>query len=171
MRHTSSIGAVLLFVATHAAFACDCDYGGEFLRVARASEFVALVKMTRYLQFDSTFRRPMPLSMEVEVIDVYKGKETRKKLTVWGDNGMLCRPYLSNFDAGKHYLIAFDKAYDGSKGSVHKNERPTDYEISNCGEYWLTADIGKQTATGEARRNHTVTSGIKLADIKASFTK
>ncbi|MBC7447817.1 MAG: hypothetical protein H7330_07130 [Hymenobacteraceae bacterium] len=171
MRHISLIGAALLFVATHAAFACDCDYGGEFLKVARASEFVALVKMTRYLRFDSTFRRPMPLSMEVEVIDVYKGKETRKTVTVWGNNGMLCRPYLSNFDTGKHYFIAFDKADDGSKGYVHKNERPTDYTISVCGEYWLTADIGKQTAAGEAIGKNTVTSEIKLADIEASLTK
>jgi hypothetical protein len=31
-----------------------------------------------------------PLTMEVEVQEVYKGKVTAKRLTVWGDNGMQC---------------------------------------------------------------------------------
>ena len=38
--------------------------------------------------------------MTVEIIKKYKGKETRKTIKIWGDNGAECRPYISNFKIG-----------------------------------------------------------------------
>ena len=40
------------------------------------------------------------MSMEVEIMDIFKGKEIRKKITVWGDIGNLYRPYLEIFKEG-----------------------------------------------------------------------
>ena len=149
MRRIIKLILTLSFLlAGHLIYACDCGSQGEFLTVAPKSEFVALVKVTKYLSFKDIYDKQTPMSMEVEVLEVYKGKETRKTLTVWGDNGILCRPYLSQFDTGKYYVIAFYKASDGSKGHVHQDERPTDYAISICGDYWLGADISKQKAIG-----------------------
>ena len=42
------------------------------------------------------------MSMEVEIIEIYKGEETRKSVIVWGDIGNLCRPYLSAFKEGQY---------------------------------------------------------------------
>lgn len=86
--------------------------------------------------------------MEVEIIKTFKGSETRKSIVVWGDNGNLCRPYLSQFEIGKYYVIAFDKGSDGSQGYVHSDEKATDYSISNCGDFWLTANNETKTASG-----------------------
>jgi hypothetical protein len=140
---------------------------GEFLTVAPKSEFVALVKVTKYLSYKSIYDRQTPMSMEVEVIDVYKGTETRKNLIVWGDNGILCRPYLSQFDTGKYYVIAFYKASDGSKGYVHQDERPTDYAISICGDYWLKADMDKQKAIGSVTNKQ---KEIGFSELKKKLT-
>lgn len=67
--------------------------------------------------------------MEVEIIEQYIGNEKRKKVKIWGDNGIECRPYLSRFKKGNYYIISFFK------------EGPNDYYISNCGENWLNVDF------------------------------
>ena len=155
---------LFLFVSAHSAIACSCGSAGEFLTVAPRSGFVALVKVTKYTSFKSIYDKQIPMSMEVEVIDVYKGVETRKTITVWGDNGWLCRPYLSQFDTGRYYVIAFHQASDGSKGYVHTNEKPTDYAISICGDYWLSADTDRQKAAGAVTNKQ---REIDLCDLKA----
>ena len=78
-------------------FACDCEYQGSFLKMSEHTPLVAMIKVTKYLTFKEIYDVKTPLSMEVELIEVYKGSESRKLVTVWGDNGILCRPYLSEF--------------------------------------------------------------------------
>ena len=142
---------IFILMLSHKAFACDCESLGAFLKVASETEFVALVKVTRYLTFKDIDGKRTPMSMEVEIIDIYKGKETRKTIIVWGDNGALCRPYLSRFNQGQYYVIAFYKC------------KTDDYFISNCGDYWLNADIKKQIAIGSVTENQ---SQITLIDLK-----
>ncbi|MBK8701798.1 MAG: hypothetical protein IPN29_20435 [Saprospiraceae bacterium] len=166
MRKLKFILIIFLLKIGQATFACDCSFQGEFLKVAPKTEFVALVKVTKYLKFKDIYNQQTPMSMEVDIIDVYKGTETRNTITIWGDNGILCRPYLSQFDIGQYYVIAFYKGSDGSKGRVHQDEKTTDYSISNCGEYWLKADINKQVARGSVTDKQTQ---IKLKDLKAKL--
>ncbi|NOT51675.1 MAG: hypothetical protein HOP10_10415 [Chitinophagaceae bacterium] len=111
--------------------------------MAPQTPFVALIKVTNHLTFKDIYGEKTPMSMEVEVIEKYKGSEERKTVTVWGDPGNLCRPYLSQFTEGQYYVIAFNNAGRG------KDETTTDYSISICGCYWLQADHEKQTATGD----------------------
>lgn len=167
MRQLKFILAIFLMTMEQVTFACDCESQGEFLKVAPKTEFVALVKVTKYLTFKEIYDRQTPMSMELEIINVFKGTETRKTITVWGDNGILCRPYLSQFDTGKYYVIAFNKGSDGLKGHVHKDEKTTDYSISICGDFWLKADIKKQVATGAVTDKQTQ---IKLADLKSKLS-
>ena len=79
---------LLLFLcvalATTKASACDCDYGGPFLKMASHTPFIALVKVTKYLTFKDIYGDKTPMSMEVEIIETYKGNESRKAITVWG---------------------------------------------------------------------------------------
>jgi len=145
---------------SHKAFACDCESLGAFLKVAPEAEFVALVKVTKYLTFKNIYGEQIPMSMKVEIIDIYKGKETRKSIIVWGDNGALCRPYLLEFNQGQYYVIAF---YKCKNTSFFNKEKTDDYFISNCGDYWLNVDIGKQIAIGSIAENQ---NQITLIDLK-----
>jgi hypothetical protein len=151
---------------SHLTFACDCVSAGQFLTVAPKTELVSLVKVIKYLTFKAIYDKQTPMSMEVEIIKTFKGNETRKSIVVWGDNGNLCRPYLSQFETGKYYVIAFDKGYDGSKGYVHSDEKTTDYSISNCGDYWLTANIETKTANGSVSATQ---SNISFGDLWEQF--
>jgi hypothetical protein len=147
-------------------FACECGSQGDFLKVAGKTQFVALVKVTKFLTFKDIYKEKTPMSMEVEIIEIYKGKETRKKVTVWGDNGILCRPYLSKFELGKYYVIAFFKGSEGTKGLANENEKVTDYSISICGEFWLNADKKNKFAESTTAEYKT---RIKLKELKTKL--
>ena len=166
MKHLKFILVFFCLTLGQITFACDCGSQGEFLKVAKKTQFVALVRVTKYLTFKDIYKEKMPMSMEVEIIEVYKGKETRKKVTVWGDNGILCRPYLSKFKTGKYYVIAFNNASETSRGLTSENEKVTDYSISICGEYWLDADINKKTAVSTTTEYQT---HFKLKELKSEL--
>ncbi len=145
---------------------CSCVYQGAFLTVAPSTKLIALVKVVKYLTFKDIYGDKTPMSMDVEIIDTYKGLEDRKKVTVWGDPGNLCRPYLSNFKENAYYLIAFDPAGRGAK------ENARDYSISICGAYWLDADNEKRTATGDINSgNQWEKQTMDLSFIKSELQK
>ena len=146
--------------------ACDCNTQGEFLTVAPNTKLVALVKLTKYLTFKDFYEKQTPTSMAVEIIEVFKGKEKRISIIVYGDIGNLCRPYLSGFGIGKFYIIAFDPGLDGSNGFTHPDEKLSDYSISICGEYWLNVDIENKFASGSVADNQ---KQITLTDLKTKL--
>jgi len=115
----------LIILSCNNLFACDCEYGGDFLKVAPNKSLIALIKVSNFIDEQS---------MEVEIIEIFKGTEIRKSVTVWGDDGKSCLPYLSEFKKGKQYVIAFD---------IHKSSKNMgqDYEISVCGQYWLEVKV------------------------------
>ena len=170
MKKLKTILTIFILAIVQTILACDCDSKGAFLKVAPATKLVALVKVTKYLTFEDIYEVKTPMSMEVEIIDIYKGEETRKTVIVWGDIGNLCRPYLSEFKEGQYYVIAFEGGSDGSKGFAHSNEKTTDYAISNCGEYWLSVDLKKKVAIGSVadKQNEITLEKLKtiLKDIK-----
>ena len=135
--------------------------------MSERTPLVALVKVTKYLTFKEIYDSKTPMSMEVETIEVYKGKEARKSITVWGDIGNLCRPYLSQFKEGEYYVIAFDK---GNYGGGHPDEKDTDYTISICGGYWLTVDFDKSTVSGDIDSKDQKTTTISLGVLKSKLT-
>lgn len=106
--------------------------------------------------------------MDVEVIETYKGVESRKTITVWGDPGHLCRPYLSSFKEGQYYVIAF---YPGYPNNGHENEKATDYSISNCGSFWLTADIKKNIVLGDIDSKDRKSQTMILSKLKTELQK
>jgi hypothetical protein len=155
MKQVTYLLTILLLIISNLTIACDCGSNGNFLEVSPNTNLVALVKVTKYLSYKPIYEKEIPMSMEVEIIETFKGQENRKFFTVWGDNGILCRPYLSQFDSGKYYVIAFNKGSDGTKGYVHKDEKRSDYSISICGDYWLSVDNANKIATGSVSKNQT----------------
>ena len=86
----------------------------------------------------------MPFSMTVEIIRKYKGSETKKRIKIWGDNGILCRPYISNFDVGKYYLIAPSRIENDSEIG-NKN----DYAFFTCITDHMEVDYENRVAYGD----------------------
>jgi hypothetical protein len=156
------------FLITSKTYACDCEYQGSFIKMTQYTSLVAYVKVTKYLTFNEIYNTKTPMSMEVEIIEVYKGKESRKTITVWGDIGNLCRPYLSQFKEGQYYVIAF---YSGRYGGSHPNEKETDYSIANCGAYWLTVDFEKSTVTGDIDSKERISTTINISELKAKLSQ
>ncbi|MDO8899073.1 MAG: hypothetical protein Q7V19_15590 [Bacteroidales bacterium] len=162
MRRLLVILVFIILTSTQTIFACDCDSQGAFLTVAPKTDLVALVKLIRYLSFLDINDMPTPNSMEVEIIEIFKGQEKRKTIIVWGDNGNLCRPYLNIFEIGNNYVIAFDRGSEMTEIKLNQDLK-TDYSISNCGDYWLHVDIDKQIAKGTVTDKQ---NEIRLKDLK-----
>jgi hypothetical protein len=65
-----------------------------------------------------------PTEMVIEVTDVLQGKVTSSQLTVQGDDGGSCMPYVTRFPIGKRYLFALNTDKHG-------------YYLSVCGVYYM----------------------------------
>lgn len=117
---------VVIFISfVHAIpiFSCDCEWGGDFFTIIKETDLVAKVKVIRKFKVHEEFND----KMEVEIVEIYKGKENRKIIGVWGDNGYECRPYIDYFVTDQVYYLALYK-YDEA------------YEQMNCGEMYLKAE-------------------------------
>ena len=126
--------------------ACSCSrpWNDSFSTTAESSEFVALVKV---ISFDSYLEREfsddeekIPYSMTVEIIKKYKGEENRNRITIYGDNGILCRPYLTDFEINGYYLIS-PNPLDESLN--------TEYDFFACRTEYLEVDIESNKAYGK----------------------
>jgi hypothetical protein len=147
MKKLPILLTLVCLLITSYSFACDCNSQEEFKKVAPTTEFVALVKVSKYLTYKNIYGVQTPISMELEVVEIYKGVEKRRKITVWGGDVNICRPFLTKFKEGKHYLIAFSKVDKSSQEVSHEGEQSSDYTIQSCGERWLSVDDNKKVAT------------------------
>ena len=136
--------------------------------MANRTSLTAFVKVIKYLTFKDIYDSKTPKSMEVEIIEVYKGIESRKTIIVWGDIGNLCRPYLSEFKEGLYYVIAFNT---GNYGGGHPDEKDSDYAICNCGAYWLTVNFEKSMVTGDIESKDRTSATISLSKLKKKLKK
>lgn len=80
--------------------------------------------------------------MRVKVLQVFNGNAVEgDTITVWGDNGALCRWYVGTWDDGDTAVWGFHETdFLGNwitAGFPPDLEQPGDYHISNCGTYWL----------------------------------
>lgn len=139
----------ILLSAFSKGYSCSCHNEWSFDETFALSELTALVKVNQFLVYKDIYGSSVPMSMEVEIIEIFKGEESRKKIVVWGDNGFRCRPYLGVFNTDSYYIISFFQAGDTSSSDrFDYGERPTDYTISSCGEFWLNFDYKKQRVNG-----------------------
>ena len=126
--------------------ACSCSrsWNDSFSKTAEVSEFVALVRVISfdsYLEREfSDYEKKIPYSMTVEIIKKYKGVENRDRITIYGDNGILCRPYLTDFEINGYYLIS-PNPLDESLN--------TEYDFFACRTEYLEVDIESNTANGK----------------------
>jgi hypothetical protein len=85
--------------------------------------------------------------MEVEVLETLAGKAPQSVVSVSGDPGNQCRPYVSGFPVGTEWVLALGPAVKDERVArlSYAMSAPDkgDYAISNCGAYWLEVKDGK----------------------------
>jgi len=136
-----------LAVRPESVLACSCLDSGPFSKVAPGADLVVVGEVVSHHEN----------SMQVEVVQVLKGEETRKRLTFWGDNGMQCRPYVSQFPEKTRWVFAVS-LHKGAQGDLSNLEKPLPewaakppfYVISVCGSYWL--EVRGEDAYGRINR-------------------
>jgi hypothetical protein len=122
------------------AFSCSCifDWDDSFSKTVGNSEFIALVRIISFDEFLTNeitgLEGNIPYAMTAELVNTYKGETTTKRIKIYGDNGALCRPYLSEFKIDGYYLIAPIKLKD-EEGSYTFFYCRTDYLKVNMSEY------------------------------------
>ena len=135
MRLVRTVPLVVLLVTLSLpslAIGCSCAWGGPFSKVALGKELIVLGEV----------RSHHKNSMEVEVLEVLKGNEERKRIRIWGDTGALCRPYVSAFPVGTTWLLAvfplragtIDEQPPSSREGFTSPPGGREYAISVCGD-------------------------------------
>ena len=147
MRIPLALLATLL--APTVALDCSCVWAGPFTKVALRADLVVLGEVRAYRRH----------GMDVAVLEVLRGTETRPVIRVWGDTGALCRPYVTGFPRGTRWLLGVQ----GARGS----EAPGDYAISVCGEYWLEARDQQAVGRITVAEHGPVRESAPLADVLA----
>jgi hypothetical protein len=116
-----------------AASACTCLWAGGFLTVAPGAEVIVRARVVDY----HGRNRKVDLAMDVDVAEVWKGRALAGRIRIWGDNGALCRPYVSAFPRGTEWLLAI-RPLGGSR--EHDSHRSGEFYIPGCGAYWLRVE-------------------------------
>ena len=153
-------GAALVlgvYLAGTCALACDCSDAGPFLDVARNAPLVARGIVLAHIDH----------GLDLEVREVYQGRETRRTIRIWGDNGTMCRQYASGLPDGTEWILALYPAFSDEEFR-YKDEKATDYQIVSCGEFSLRVDSGF-VATRNALGSPLRVSVRDLADTLASW--
>jgi hypothetical protein len=118
--------------------ACGCNVERPFLQTSTDAVLIAVVEIQDYIIYDEMMGEDVPVSMSVKIKRVLKGIETRSEITVWGNNGLMCSPYLSIFEVGSEWVMAFRNA----PIEAYENAQISDYGVSNCGEHFMKLENG-----------------------------
>ena len=133
----------LLLLSLVEGNACSCSrpWNDSFSRTAKSASFIALVKIVSFDEFLNTefneAGEPIPYAMTAEIIRQYKGEASSKRIRIVGDNGILCRPYLNEFELNGYYLIA------------PKLEENATYYFHVCTTDYLTVDYDAKKVRGK----------------------
>jgi hypothetical protein len=117
-------------------YACGCTTEGPFLQVAAGATLIAVVEVEEYLTYKELMGQDVPMSMSVKIKRILKGEEIRETITIWGNNGLMCRPYLSVFEEDSQWVMAFTE----NPEEGHEAGKANDYGLSHCGEYFMKVE-------------------------------
>ncbi|MEM8906629.1 MAG: T9SS type A sorting domain-containing protein [Bacteroidota bacterium] len=135
----------LLFFALNPTtnWACSCSGAATFCETIEGQDHLTIIKGKKIKQIEH--------GMEVEVLNVLRGNESKSTIKVWGDLGHLCRPYASTFPEEEVYIFALDKITELINPSFSSPlEEVDDYTISICGIYYSACDEPVNPFTGAA---------------------
>lgn len=157
-------------------YPCSCDYIGNFLKASEYAELIAIIKVKGHNDyFPLTGAAPpdtinQPLSATFEIIEILKGKEERKEVKVFGDDGVLCRPYIDKFEVGKYYIVGLLQGEDADRGFGIK-ETAEDYQVLICGEFWIEYNPDSNMVEGLIKKKRRKATTMTLDAFKASLAR
>jgi hypothetical protein len=154
-----------ILLATLSSSACDCEYGGSFMKVSRQMPAIVLVKVIAHSDSLGKYSK-IPLAMEVEVMEVFRGDEKRKRITIGGDDGHLCRPYVTQFKVGGLYIMALYQI-----NPVPGQKEGAAYAISICGAYWLDVEKDTGRVHGDISGTGGNSASMSLDRFRSEFQK
>ena len=146
-------------LAWTSAHTCDCDYTGNFLEISKDVDAIFIIRVDGYDDdFLAWLFRRNPRAATFEIVKTLKGVADEEEIKVFGDNGMLCRPYIGTFKEDQYYVVALYKC-----NGMLDGESEDDFSISACGEYWLDYNPTSKTVTGLITPGNNKPSTLKLA--------
>jgi len=141
------------------AGACQCYWVGPFLKVAPACSLIVRAQVIDYAEIG---KDGAPLAMDVEIREVLRGHRPRSPMRIWGDNGWLCRPYVTQFPRGTEWLFALNGP--GSKPAMSPGP-----SLSICGTYWLQIVAGAAVGNIADTTSQAAVQGWPLAAVRANL--
>ncbi|MCJ8292755.1 MAG: hypothetical protein HRT58_22405 [Crocinitomicaceae bacterium] len=130
------IWMLIISMGVSYSYSQDCE-NSDFQSVAYFANTVALVEVDSYVEFEVVKEDLIPIAMDVTVIELINGIESRQKLTVFGFSGLQNdRELISKFHPGKRYILALHEGRELNIEGVI-SETYNDYYISNCGESYI----------------------------------
>jgi hypothetical protein len=142
--------------------ACGCNVERPFLQTSTDAALIAVVEIQDYISYDKMMGEDVPVSMSVKIKKVLKGFETRSEIIVWGNNGLMCSPYLSIFEVGSEWVMTFRN----SPIEAYKNAKTSDYGLSNCGEHFMKLERGVIRGLIKNMKNY---QSMTVATLKANL--
>ena len=145
------IFTIILVLVSTLTFACSCKWGGNFIKSAKHSELIVKAKViktfwhfengktsnneTDFEKYVMNTNQEFYQSIQVEIIELIKGKEKRKVFEIYGSNGVDCRDSVHQFKIGKIYIFGIFKSQKTEYSQPNEDEK--DYAIWGCSEKWL----------------------------------
>lgn len=145
MKNPLLSGLLVSILAAQEASACDCFGNDSYCATLDPSWFVNPVSTVLAVKLTDYY-----YGITVKVVQVIGGQQLPDDtLTVWGDNGALCRIYLNGFAIGDTVVFGLNECdlwgNTITAGFPPDLEQPGDYMVSVCGVYWLNYDNGLVT--------------------------
>jgi hypothetical protein len=131
---TAIFTALFVVCMSSAVFACTCINSRPFFNITSDADLIVIGKPISYGEVSQFSNQP--LSDEVEIQRILKGNSALEKIRVFGDNGALCRPYVTKFPLNTTWVFALNFLSAGTNGEPQ-------YAISNCGEFSLKVKAGR----------------------------
>ncbi len=115
---------------------CLCVWRGSFTDVQGDTALVVSGQVTRH----------KGNSIDLSNDRIYRGTEHGDEIRIWLKAGSWCRPEVSEFPDGSHWIMALNRIDDVPQGGFNPNTpnvsygRVGDYILSSCGGYWLSRE-------------------------------
>jgi hypothetical protein len=98
----------VLMTWSYTATACTCDWSSNFFQLCAKSDVVLKFKVQGYEDYDKTDAADRPLTLVVEILEVYKGLISGTEMRFEGDNGTFCRKFVDQFKIGREYYFQYN---------------------------------------------------------------